>query len=180
MTEPLDEVYLKWLYSQVVATRTKNPTRAYWRLLRQLFKTEFVWIISNDDNRVEDGRELRIEFLRDTGIEVTEEWMELGCSFLEMLIALSRHIAFEVEGTDKEGTPKYWFWEMLKNIGLKDCRDSVDISELRIAEIVNAVIYRTYAPNGKGGLFPRCNADQDQRTVELWYQLQGYLLDDQE
>jgi hypothetical protein len=176
MAEPLDETYLKWLYSQVAAPRVRTPERKYWRLLRQLYVTEFVWIVANDDNRVEDGRELRIDFLTENpSIEANEDWMGLGCSFLEMLIGLSRRISFEADGT-----PKQWFWKLLENIDLQGCSDASDITTEEIYEKVHRVIWRTYESNGTGGLFPHKHNKDDQRRVELWYQLQGYLLDDHE
>lgn len=174
MAEPLDEAYLKWLYSQVAGPRIKNPSRTYWRLFRQLYKTEFVWIVPNDDNRVEDGKELRPEFMRARARDADQEWLDLGCSFLEMLIALSRRVSFE-HGYD---TAEHWFWVLLKNVGLDKCNDASNISEQKISEIVNRVIYRTYDGKGNGGLFPHKHTSKDQRKVELWYQFNGYLLDD--
>src|SRR5689334_4311656 len=124
MNEPLDELYFKWLYRQVGSVRLRNPARTYWSLLRLLFTKEFVWIIPNDDNRVEDGRCLRHEFVEELGIEnVDYEWMSLGCSFLEMLIALSRWLAFEAE----EGEPRDWFWHVMRVLGLDIYRDNIAI-----------------------------------------------------
>ena len=63
-TEPLEETYFKWLAVQVVVnTRLRNPRQTNWEILRQLHSTEFLWRVHNDDNRVEDGKELRSEFL---------------------------------------------------------------------------------------------------------------------
>ncbi len=47
--EPLDERYFRWLCSQVVNVKLKNPSRTYWSLLKQLHTKEFVWIIPNDE-----------------------------------------------------------------------------------------------------------------------------------
>jgi hypothetical protein len=58
MHEPLEEAYFRWLCNQVVNVKLKNPSRTYWSLLKQLHSREFVWIIPNDDNRLEDGRYL--------------------------------------------------------------------------------------------------------------------------
>jgi len=64
MNEPLDDLYLTWLYSQIGSIKLKQPSRTYWSLFRQLYTKEFVWIIPNDDNRIEDGRDLRFKFQR--------------------------------------------------------------------------------------------------------------------
>lgn len=173
MEVPLEEAYLRWLYSQVAATRWKNPTRTYWKLLGQLHKKEFVWFVPNDDNRAEEGQALRDEFLETSGIDIVDEdWMALGCSFLEMLIALSRRLEFETVAPARD-----WFWAMLANLDLRQLTDAVDIPPESINEKIDAVIWRTYDENGNGGLFPLLNPEKDQRQVELWYQLNAYLLE---
>lgn len=180
MSDLLDEEYLVWLYAQVGTTRLKNPERTYWFLARQLLKKEFVWLVPNDDNRVEDGRDLRIEFLAETGIEeVDPDWMDLGCSFLELLIVLSRDLSFQAEGEVAD-----WFGQLLHNIGLdrwndKQYKKDPDAYEA-IEEIVNAVIYRQYREDGQGGLFPLEAPRKDQRDVELWYQMCAYILERQD
>lgn len=169
---PLDELYLHWLYSQVSETNGTHERGAYWSLLQQLYTTEFVWLIPNDDNRAADGKDLRVEFLRYIhDEEVDEAWLQLGCSFLEMLVALSRWYAFE-----DEGEPRNWFWHMIKVLGLNEY-DDAHMDHHAVEEIVNAVIWRTYRRDGQGGLFPLKHPRRDQRDVEIWYQLQAYLLE---
>lgn len=175
MTKPLDERYFTWLYSQVGSVRMKNPSRTYWFLLRQLYKTEFVWLIPNDDNRVEDGRDLRYEFAGDDIGDVDPTWLGLGCSMLEMMIGVSRRLAFEAEGE-----PRDWFWQMVENLDLRHHNDvhcTGGYCEEEISNVVNVVIWRTYLPSGRGGLFPLDYADHDQRDVEIWYQLSAYILE---
>lgn len=173
MNEPLDELYLRWLYSQTGSVKTRIRSRTYWRLLRQLYTTEFVWFVPNDDNRVMDGRQLREDFLAESEMDVVDEtWMALGCSFLEMLVALSRRLSFEAGGESLD-----WFWQLIRNIELDSYNDAQEFSTEEIAEKVNRVIWRTYKRNGIGGLFPLRSARQDQRDIELWYQLNAYLLE---
>lgn len=176
MGEPLDEQYLKWLYRQVASDRLKDPTRTYWALLRQLYSKEFVWLVPNDDNRVEDGRDLRLEFIADRGItDVDEDWADLGCSFLEMLIGLSRRCSFEADGSSKE-----WFWHLICNLNLRafcDAHFRTKKQREYVEEAMDSVIWRTYRPDGRGGLFPLQNPQEDQREIELWYQLSCYLLE---
>lgn len=173
MNEPLDELYLMWLYSQVGSVRYKNPARTYWSILRLLYSKEFVWIVPNDDNRVEDGRELRYEFIDDQEIEdVDIEWMNLGCSMLELMIGLSRRLSFE---TDRES--RDWFWELMENLELHIYNDKVHIPKDEIEERFNQIIWRTYEPDGIGGFFPLKWPEKDQRDVEIWYQLSAYILE---
>ena len=175
MSEPLDELYFKWLYGQVGDPSLKNPRRSYWRLLRHLFEKEFVWIVANDDNRIEDGKDLRFEFIDASGLEdVDLGWVNLGCSMFELLLGLSRRLAFEAGGG-----PRGWFWEMLDNLGLSQINynDRAEFSGDEVNDILDRVIWRTYGSDGQGGLFPQKNTTRDQRDVELWYQLSEYVMD---
>lgn len=173
MSAPLDELYLTWLYSQIGSVKEKHPARTHWSLARQLFTKEFVWIIPNDDNRLEDGRDLRVEFLEEEGIEDPDpEWMRIGCSMLEMLVGLSRRLAFEAEGE-----PREWFWHLMKNLGLNHCSDKRRLTYEEVNDVLDRVIWRTYRWDGHGGLFPLNEPEKDQREVEIWYQLSAYLLE---
>lgn len=139
-----------------------------------LYQKEFTWFVHNDDNRVEDGKELREDFLDETGTERDRDWMEQGCSMLEMLIALSRRAAFEA---DEE--PFEWFWILIDNLELRPFVDEAftDDFNVDVDVILDRVIDRTYEPDGRGGLFPLRHADRDQREVEIWYQLSAYLME---
>lgn len=173
-TEPLDEVYFKWLYRQVASLRLKNPARTYWSLLRQLLETEFVWFVPNDDNRAMDGVELRTEFLtREDWPQdsFTDEWLSLECSMLEMLIALSRRLSFVGGGASLDR-----FWQILHNIGLDKFNDLAYDGDY-VAFACHRINNRTYDANGNGGLFPLKNTDIDQRGVEIWYQLNSYVME---
>lgn len=174
MSHELDERYFTWLYSQVAPLKVKNPSRTHWSLAKQLFTKEFVWFVPNDDNRVEDGRDLRFEFLHECGIkDVPPDWLGLGCSMLELLIGLSRRLSFNADGESRD-----WFWQLIENLNLPPCNDRVYNDDLKdeIDQALDSVIWRTYAPNGDGGLFPLREYNQDQRKVELWYQMHAYIL----
>ena len=170
MNKPLDELYLSWLYDCVADSTIANPSRTYWNLLQHLFTKEYVWLIPNDDNRVEDGRDLRNEFIEDLGLDdVDPDWMHLGCSILEMMIALSRRLSFLAEGE-----PRDWFWHLIKNLDL-NIHDQLTFPRNRVEEVLDRQIWRTYRRNGAGGLFPLKYARRDQRDVEIWTQLNAYL-----
>jgi hypothetical protein len=175
MNEPLDEQYLTWLYSQVGAVKLKTQSRTHWDLLRHLYKKEFKWFVANDDNRCEDGKDLRYEFLDAREIDendVDPEWMHMPCSMLEMLIALSRRLSFETETE-----ARLWFWHLIETMGILHSDKDYDQHREEIDEAVERVIWRTYDSDGKGGLFPLNRPQHDQRYVEIWYQLSAYLLE---
>lgn len=174
MSLTLDAAYFEWLYKHVGSVRNPNPARTHWKLCAKLFKTKFVWFVPNDDNRAADGCELRDEFLHESGMEFEVGWYEEECSMLEMMVALSRRVAFQ-----SYGEPGEWFWTMLKNIELLKYTD--DVYEISIEEEVEEVLARindrTYEANGEGGLFPLRHPHTDQRNVEIAYQMSSYLLE---
>jgi hypothetical protein len=165
MTSDLDGAYFDWLCHLVYSGNHE-------KLLDLLFRKEFVWFVPNDDNRAVDGKDLRREFLEATNQEGTPDFLLIGCSMLELLIGLSRRLAFEADGM-----PRDWFWLLMKNVSLSKFTDDKPLPVDRVDDILERIIWRTYNPDGIGGLFPRSNPEEDQRTVELWYQMSGYLLD---
>lgn len=164
-----DELYLEWLYDQVIVRTRRGAT--YWKLLRQLHQTEFTWFVPNDGNRAEDGRDLRREWADRVDIDPDREWMELGCSFLEMLVALARRMEFEADES-----PQHWFWHLLENLGFESYHDGSGYSRNYVTKRLRVVVDRMYDELGNGGLFPLRNPSTDQRRIELWDQMNEYLL----
>lgn len=173
MNPSLDDLYLPWLYSQIGerSIEVRDPSRTHWRLLRHLDTIQFTWLIDKDENRAEDGRALRYEWAETVKFRVDDVWLEHGCSFLEMLVALSRHLAFE-----GDGSPHVWFWHLLDNLDLTQYTDEYSFDPREVDEPVHTVIWRTYDRNGRGGLFPLRRAKRDQRQIEIWAQMNAYLL----
>lgn len=170
---PLEELYFQWLYGKVAPVQVSNPSRTYWGLFKKLHTKQFYWIIPNDDNRAEDGRALRLRFLDEEKEPPPDDsWMELGCSMLELLIGVSERLAFEGDGEVEK-----WFWELMENLELEQYNDNSGFPEEVVEEVLDDVIYRTYEEDGRGGLFPLKEPDQDQRGVEMWYQLNAYLME---
>lgn len=91
---------------------------------------------------------------------------------LELFVGLARRLAFEMSSEQDE-----WFWELLENIDIAKYNDSVHIPIREVEDKLDRVIYRTYRRNGHGGLFPLMRPNADQRDVELWYQLNAYILE---
>lgn len=172
MKPPLDELYLTWLYGQFADPEVASPSQTYWKVSTCLFKKEFVWFVPNDDNRAEDGRYLREEFLADLGLEVEDpDWMHMGCSMLELFVGLSRRLSFL-----DEGEPRDWFWHLMNTLSLRH-NDRRPFRTDDVEEVLDNVIWRTYEPDGQGGLFPLKHPERDQRDEELWRQLNSYLLE---
>lgn len=127
-----------------------------------------------------DGLDLREEFL-DTypNIYRSSTWMALDCSMLEMMVALARRADFHAFNGTIEGGPGGWFRKFLENLKISQYVDArINNRDLEVVDaILKVVNERTYKPNGRGGLFPLRRPREDQRNVEIWYQLNAYLLE---
>ena len=170
MSQPVEEMYFDWLYAKVMLS--DQPALSYFRLIQTLYATEFIWLIVGDDNRAEDGLELRKEFILAAGredIRLTD--FSSGCSILEMMIAFTKRAEFQ---TDIR--PSRWFWEFLSNLELSDHYDD-NFDHEKVADVLYNFVWRTYGYSGKGGMFPLENAEADQREVEIWYQFCAYLIE---
>ncbi|MCA1800664.1 MAG: hypothetical protein LC687_06435 [Actinobacteria bacterium] len=175
MSAHLDELYFDWLYGQVCSVKTRNPKKSYRELFHILYTKEFVWLIANDDNRLQDGIDLRYDFLNEMGYDAHERdthWMRFDCSVLELLIALTHRLEYSSDH-DRD----FWFWEMLGNLGLYDLNDSTHISREHVEDVLDRLVWRAYHYNGGGGLFPLIHPERDQRKVEIWYQFNAYILE---
>lgn len=138
-----------------------------------MFAKEFVWFVPNDDNRIADGKDLRYEFVDAAELsDVDMDWINKGCSVFEVLVGLSRRISFEADGD-----PSDWFWHMVENLDLINFSDRAFFLDEEIDEVLDRLVWRNYNPNGRGGLFPLRRPKEDQRKVELWYQLSAYLME---
>jgi len=174
VTAYLDERYFDWLYDQVCFVED-DPFKTYGQLFHLLYTKEFKWLVPNDDNREEDGKDLRFEFLEEEGIPRSKRdplWLGAECSMLEFLVALARRFAFEADGLVFER-----FWELLENLGLDHYNDGVEFDAEAVEDILDRLIWRHYHYNGGGGLFPLKNPEYDQRKVEIWYQMSAYVLE---
>lgn len=169
-SHPLAEDYLRWLEPQI-RDENDNPNKTYWDLLGIMFEKEFVWLIPNDDNRIVDGLDLRVEFCYAQHIR-PNSLKNLGpCSFLEVLLGLSRRLAFTAGGSAPG-----WAWILVTNLELHRMADPVSQRKRRqIHDILDACIWRTYTPDGMGGFFPLAWPDEDQTQVEIWYQMASYF-----
>lgn len=174
MTNPLSEDYLRWLAPQI---RDEQYSRGkqYWGLLSIMYEKAFdpdrVWLVSNDDNRLADGLDLRDEFCYENHIHMGSLRGLGPCSFLEVLIGLSRRLSF-----NSGGTVNGWAWQLLVNLELEKMSDPISRHKIRKTDrILDTVIQRTYQPDGVGGFFPLAWPDEDQTKKEIWYQMAAYL-----
>lgn len=167
--------YFKFL-SHIVAGNDNN----YNLLLRHLHKIEFYSLIPNDDNRGEDGKRLRDIFLDNEDPHGSFYLPKGPCSVLEMLIGLSYRMENELECGPRRTRAPECFWLFLKNLGF-DWANNDDYyqnaGDDAIEELVGLFLDRKYEKSGRGGIFPLRRTNKNQREVEIWYQMQEYLLE---
>jgi hypothetical protein len=60
---------------------------------------------------------------------------------------------------------------MCQNLGILGADEST------IRERAERMVARGYDENGNGGLFPLKNPKEDQRKVEVWMQLNAYIIE---
>lgn len=161
----INYAYYEWLTRQVDIPNGKT----YSDLFECMHNLEFVWTVPNDDNRVQDGLDLRPEFAEGKVSDIVLE----GVTFLEVLVSLSRRLEFTAGGEAAR-----WAWILLKNLRLTKCHDPLtDVKHAKINDILDAVIWRTYQRDGRGGFFPLQNPTEDQTKVEIWYQMNAYVIE---
>ena len=162
--------YFEWLSAMLITD--SNIRDSYQKVLLGLFETPFEYSIKYDENRADDGEQLRSMYEEETG-----EWCNnySSCSVLEMLGALALRWETEFMYDPEEGNrTSVWFMEMLENMGLLGM-DDWHFDYDRFEEIMDRLNNRRYDRDGYGGPFYIANFGRDMRKMELWYQLNFYI-----
>lgn len=169
-----DKTYFLWLCGLVGITRSDpGPLELAW----MLYTKKYYGVFPNDDNRTKDGKNLRESFCN------MHKWCDIEklsgpCSVLEMLIALAQRMDYQLGDLNHKSRLSKWFYEFIKNLDLA-IPDTDDPKLMQKAEDNNRILddwmQRKIMYNGKGGLFPLKHPKEDQRQVEIWYQLMAYL-----
>lgn len=178
--EDIRDDYFNWLCNLVDAD---DPDDGYLSLMDMMFNMDFdkhtAILIPNDDNRIIDGLDLREDYFDEMNYPGDPYKILRGpCSVLEMLVALAYRIADNYISM----TAEEWFWEMLRNLGIADCTDDEFHGAGKRAEvrkILRNLRNRKYDRNGLGGLFPVKDAPRDQRKIEIWSQMNQYLIENE-
>ena len=170
----VNDEYFEWLCDVINSDRFSKQT-TYNKLLAHLHNIEFTWIIPIDDNRADDGIQLRRKFSLHRNDMRLQGYIHGPCSVLEMMVALAirceEAIMDDVTIGDRTGQ---WFWGMIHNLGLSPMRDaSFDVNY--VDDVIARLLNRDYEPDGRGGLFTVRNCAYDMRDVEIWCQLSWYL-----
>lgn len=155
-----DEVYYSWLVDRGYPT---NNVEGYNALFELLFKTEYDPLKEMDQNRRDDGLELRIEWADIFGMDPPKEWFEQPCSILEAIIALAARCEFQ----SSRFTENEWVTMLLENMGILmnayELQDNIEFVR-RVLDDFN---------DGVANVFP--NSVPGSINKELWYQMMDYL-----
>ena len=147
----------------------------YNHLIDQLHNSPFEAVLERDNNRINDGLDLRHRFLIENGIN--GDFFDHPAGILEVLIALAVRIDSEFLGNPMDPHPDIMFWEMICNLGL-DKFDDKHYNSDEIYRILGIWINREYDFYGNGGVFPIPKTHknvQNQREIELWMQMTAYI-----
>lgn len=179
MTEQQNEIrflYFDWLCRFINRGVGSRDTSHYSNLLFYLFDIPFTYTIDMDENRAEDGIQLRYQFASEYDISDVDLYLnDRCCSIFEMMIALSIRMEDSImEDPDIGSRVAYWFWGMIKSLGLINC-DDYSFDYAYVKTVINRFLNHDYLANGRGGLFTVENSKKDMRTIEIWYQMYEYV-----
>jgi hypothetical protein len=133
------------------------------RTLRRPFTIK----LEMDGNRIEDGLALRQEFRE---IYYDCPIPGIPCTVLEVLIALARRMEYITWREDLYTA--FWFWEMVDNLELNPRHPRVENER-----IIDTWMARKFSFNGIGSPFPLKKCNVDQTKIEIWYQMQNYMIE---
>ena len=166
--------YFEWLCELVDAKRFSKHT-SYIKLLMHLHNIQFTWFVPHDDNRADDGIQLRRRFALSRDDVSLSNYILGPCSVFEMMAALAVRCEETIMDDALMGNRTgQWFWGMIHNLELSPMRDSKFDREY-VDDVIARLLNRDYEPDGKGGLFTVKHCTRDMRSVEIWCQLSWYL-----
>ena len=156
-----------------------NKVSDYTELISSLHTYEFHPKMELDINRGADGLQLRVEFMNEHG-----PWGSSSnrgpCTMLELLVGLAKRMGFLTYGEENHEQTGYYFWRMIENLGLNRVTDRLwgtINGAFFVEDAVWRVNERQYQPDGTGGIFPLRCPSVDQREVEIWYQMNAWLIE---
>ena len=174
LRDRINDDYFEFLCELIDSTRFSKRV-SYRKLLMRLHDIEFTYFVPYDDNRADDGVQLRRRFALMRENMSLSDYISGPCSVLEMMVALAVRCEETIMDDALMGNRTgQWFWGMIHNLGLSPMSDYKFDREY-VDNVITRLLNREYEPDGEGGLFRVRNCDRDMRTVEIWCQLSWYL-----
>lgn len=166
--------YYGWII-HLICGNMYAPEISFKRLLKHLYSVPFTYTIPNDENRAEDGIDLRYRWAIMNGYDDVPQELDGPCSVLEMMVALAIRCEESLMDDPSIGDrTKYWFWLMINNLGLGGMTNDIYDPDL-VDGILYRFLNRDYDRDGNGGLFRIRDCKYDLRNVEIWCQLNWYI-----
>lgn len=165
--------YFYWIYAMICSKWTPNH-KSYLKLFEHLSEVEFTCKLRMDEDRAEDGYNLRYLYAASVGLSQKKLDILLKAgppSVLEMMTALAVRCEEHIMSNPEEGDrTAEWFWRMLKNLGLYNMSDD-RFDESKVIRVIDIFLNREYEPDGHGGLFVVEHSKYDLRGIEISYQM---------
>lgn len=172
------EKYFNWLCDLVYSSKRINQW-SYHKLFRTLDSVEFFYIHPLDENRQADGINFRYRFGYEFGYsysDIDEAFEDKPCSVLEMMVALAFRCEEDIMSNSAYGDrTSQWFWVMISSLGLGGMTDK-DFDHEYVCDILEKFLTKQYTAEGAGGLFYIPEFDRDMRDLDIWYQMNAYLI----
>lgn len=169
--------YFQWLCRRVGIPKRMPYSRLAEELHGLIFRPGDA--IETDKNRANDGLQLRVIFMQRYGASGSAT-NRGPCTMFEFLIGLAGRMSYVMGTAENDLHTRHYFWKMIENLRLSKLTDE-RFEELNgeffVNEAVERLLFRTYESDGSGGLFPLKRPNKDQRRVEIWYQMQNWLLE---
>lgn len=173
--EEMKVTYFNWMCSLLGDKKVQ-----YHKLLNYLFCVDFNYTNCMDENREEDGIDLRYRFGYEKGFKqpiVSTHLDNKPCSILEMMVALSLRCEENImDNPDLGNRTDCWFWCMIDSLGLKKMTNGL-FDNTYVDDVIARFMRKKYKRNGEGGLFTINHSRFDMRTAEIWIQMCEYLDD---
>ena len=181
----MKESYFQWLLNRAGVS---DGDSGYVYLCSIMHEIEFYARHGMDENWCQNGIRYRWDYADEKeGVgtqasDLTAGYLDDclgGCTVLELVLSLAENIAYETQDSLYSAGVGKWFEELISNLGL-DLYTNRELMENEHAYfeaegIIQRFVYRQYAWNGEGGLFPLRAPMEDQRFVELSIQMNNYI-----
>ena len=172
--------YFAWL-CETVCVDGRYTDESYWILAKRLWDTDFYWILDRDEDRAKSVSVLRYRYQCIGGTDIYEG----PATVFEVLAMLAENINDILDELDGENRTTMYFWEMIDNLGLSEFSDQFFderpenrlIFEDEIDGRLENWMGRNIGYDGLDGLFPLKNPKEDQANVEIWYQMNAYIIE---
>ena len=150
-------------YIEELAKLVNIEYKVYSKLMNELFDYTYYSIIPDDDNRIQDAKNLRDKYDYREGVD--------RISVLEILVSLAKRMKDEyLSPLDLD----IIFDDMICNLDLIDMTNHF-YNKLKVIKILDKFVNREYNKKGIGNIFPIAKTKRDQRKVSIWGQMLEYI-----